>query len=131
MLNDRFKRSLHDHREATKVNSVASGIIELRGERKVLLDGIVQVIDEVEEGWRAERNEQTQLNKRLKEAGENMRNLAVQREGRRHHILKTNDNSGERGVPDVDEQSSSAYRAKKRRIIIQGAVELHEEGGRE
>lgn len=68
-----------------------------------------------------------QLDKRLKEVGENITNFAVQREGRRHHILTMDDNNGERGVTDLDEQSSSDHRTQKRRISIQGAAELHDQ----
>lgn len=93
----------------------------------MLLNDVVQAIDGVEEGRRAERKEQIQLDKRLREAWENIKNLAVQREGQRHHILTTGDNNGNRGVTDVNGQSSSKHRAKKRRISIQGAAELHDE----
>lgn len=62
----------------------------------MLLADVIQALDEAEEGRRAERNVQTQLDKRLKEAGESIKNISVQLECRRHPILTTDDNNRER-----------------------------------
>lgn len=80
-LNDRLNRIVCDHREATKVNLAASRIIEVREERMVLQNDVVQAIDEDKEGRRAKRNEHAKPDKRLMEAGKIIRNLAVQPEG--------------------------------------------------
>lgn len=93
----------------------------------MLLNDFIQAIFEVEEGRRAERNKQTQLHKILKEDGDNIKILFVQRERRRHHILATDDNNGERGATDLDKQSSPKHRAKKMLISTQKAAELHDE----
>ena len=53
-INDRFKKVVADHREAVKINTTASGIIEVRGEREELLDDIILAMDEMEETRRAE-----------------------------------------------------------------------------
>ena len=44
-LNDRFKKIISDHRIAVKRNAVASGIIEIQGEREPLLDDTVLIVD--------------------------------------------------------------------------------------
>ena len=79
-LTDRFKKIVAGHRAAVKANVVASGIIEVRGEREILLDDIVLAIDEWEESRRAERDERTELDKRLQVAGEAIRTRALSRE---------------------------------------------------
>ena len=56
-VNDRYKKLISDHRTAVKRNINASGIIEVRGEREVLLDDIVLAVDENDEKRRAERDE--------------------------------------------------------------------------
>lgn len=76
-LNDRFKKLVSDHRAAVRTNAAASGIVEVRGEREILLDDIVQAVDELEEQRRAERDERTKLDQRLTEAGERIRSSAV------------------------------------------------------
>ena len=53
-INDRFKKVVADHREAVKINTTASGIIEVKGEREELLDDIILAMDEMEETRRAE-----------------------------------------------------------------------------
>ena len=68
-----------DHRITVKKNAVASGIIEIRGERELLLDDIVLTVDEWEEGRRAERDEKTDLDRRLCLAGETIRSNALNR----------------------------------------------------
>ena len=78
-LNDRFKKILSDHREAVKANAAASGIIEVRGERETLLDDVALEVDEWEEAKRAERDERTELDKRLIQAGEEVRTRALSR----------------------------------------------------
>ena len=78
-LNDRFKKIVADHREAVKRNEAASGILEVRGEQEMKLDDIFQAVDGNEEARRAERDERTELDKRLRTAGEEIRNRAVSR----------------------------------------------------
>lgn len=76
-LNDRYKKVVADHRIARRANEAASGIIEIRGEREELLDDIVLAVDEMEEGRRAEREERNTMDRRLQQAGEEIRNMAV------------------------------------------------------
>ena len=49
MLSDGFKKIGADHRTAVKHNAAASGIVEVRGERKVFLDDVVLGMDEWDE----------------------------------------------------------------------------------
>ncbi|PXF49215.1 hypothetical protein BWQ96_01004 [Gracilariopsis chorda] len=79
-LNDRFKKIISEHRKAVNCNAVASGIIEVRGERETLLDDLILEIDEFEERRRTERDEGTELDKRLVAAGAQMRARALSRE---------------------------------------------------
>lgn len=51
-INDRFKKLLSDHRTAVTRNLTASGIIEVRGERELLLDDIMLAVDEFDEKHR-------------------------------------------------------------------------------
>ena len=60
-------------------NAAASGIIEIRGEREVLLDDIVLKMDEWAEQRRTEREEKTEFDKRLQGAGEEMREKDLNR----------------------------------------------------
>ena len=78
-LSDRFKKILSDHRLAARDNAAASGIIEVRGERELLLDDFVLEIDEWSEQRRDERDEKTEFDKRLQNAGEEMRDRALNR----------------------------------------------------
>lgn len=122
-LNDRFKRIVQDHRDAVKRNVSASGISEVRGEREELLDDVVASIDEFEESRRAERDEQTDLDRRLKAAGENIRNLAVSRSS-------TADQSGT--SPELEENDGTTPERKgcKRRIRAQTGAENDEDEDR-
>lgn len=78
-LYERFKKLLSDHRAETRQNTAASGIAEVRTEKHVLLDDIVQMADEHAEKKRSERNERTDADKRLQDAGDRIRAAAVQR----------------------------------------------------
>lgn len=60
-LNDRYKKCVANHCDAVRRNEAASGIIEVRGEREVLFDNIVQEMDKVDEKGRAERDKETDL----------------------------------------------------------------------
>lgn len=44
-MNVRFKKLLWDHRQAFRVPKSGPGIIEVRGERKILLNDIMQALD--------------------------------------------------------------------------------------
>ena len=101
-LNDRFKKVVSDHRLAVRNNAVASGIIEVRGEREDLLDDIVLAMDEWEEKRRSERDARTELDKRLMEAGKEIRSMAVAR-----------------NVRDASDKSpSEARKGRKRRAAV-------------
>ena len=78
-LSDRFKKIVADHRPAVRANVAASGITEVREEREVLLDDIVLEMDEWAEQRRSEREEKTEYDKCLQEAGEQMRDRALSR----------------------------------------------------
>ena len=60
-------------------NAVASGLIEVRGERETLLDDVVLEVDELDEKRRTERDERTELDNRLLAAGEDVRARALSR----------------------------------------------------
>lgn len=123
-LNDRFKKVVADHRLAASRNAVASGILEVRGEREVLLDDVVLEIDDVEEKRRAERNERTELDARLRAAGEHMRAAAL-----------TGTRSSAASVDD--EGNGEEQRGWKRRAVVvdseedeKDAIEEHIEARR-
>lgn len=108
-LNDRYKNIVSDHREAVKNNATASGIIEVRGEREMLLDDVVLAIDEFEEMNKTERDELTELDKRLRDAGEEIRAQAMRR-GRQEssHSERIDDTSPsetrKRGISESDDE---------------------------
>ena len=79
-LSDRFKKIVADHKTETRSNATASGIIEIRGEREILLDDIVLSMNEWSEKRRSEREERTEQDRRLALAGEEIRNMAVGRQ---------------------------------------------------
>ena len=56
-----------------------SGIIEVRGEREILLDDIMLAADEMDEKRRSERDERTGLDERLRVSGEKIRDQAMNR----------------------------------------------------
>lgn len=72
-LNDLFKKLVSDHRDASKRNSAASGIIEIRGERELLLEDISLAVGEAVEQRRAEREEKSDIDRRLMVEGEQIR----------------------------------------------------------
>lgn len=76
-LNDGFKKIVSDHRIAVKENVVALGIIEIQGERELLLDDIVLTVDEFKDERRSERDEKTNLDRRLRLVGETIRSNAL------------------------------------------------------
>lgn len=118
-LNDRFKKVVADHRVAVTQNAVASGIIEVRGEREVLLDDIILEMDEAEEKRRSERDERTELDERLRAAGEDMRVRALSRK-----------DSSEDAI-DVDEIGAEGKGRKRRAVMLEsdeeekGMIEEH------
>jgi len=79
-LRDRFKKITTDRREENKANAGASGIIEVRGEREVLLDDLLHGMGEHEELKRSERDEKTEKEKQLVRAGERIREQALNRQ---------------------------------------------------
>lgn len=117
-LNDRFKKIVADHRIAVKRNGAASGIIEVRGERELLLDDIVLAVDEWEEGRRAERDERTELDRRLREAGETIRSNALgraclgsvdgEKEGSGEESLRKRQRKRPTAAVDSDDEGRSA-----------------------
>ena len=60
-------------------NSAASGIIEVRGEREVLLDDVVLEVDEWSEQRRVQWDEKTGFEKRLQSAREEIRDRDLNR----------------------------------------------------
>lgn len=78
-MNCSFKKLVTNHREATKSNTSASGIIEVRGEREILLDDIVLAMNEADETRPVESEERTYLYQRLSAAGEEIRTRSVSR----------------------------------------------------
>lgn len=48
-LNYNYKKLVSDHREATKINRVGSGMIEVRGKVEVLLYDVILSVDEPDE----------------------------------------------------------------------------------
>ncbi|PXF49565.1 hypothetical protein BWQ96_00635 [Gracilariopsis chorda] len=72
-LSDRLKKVISSHRLAVGNNAVASGIIEEWGETGTLLDDIMLAIDEVDDRCCTERDERSELEKRLWAAREDIR----------------------------------------------------------
>ena len=110
-LSDRFKKVIADHGLAVRSNAAASGIIEIRGEREVLLDDIVLEMDEWAEQRRTEREEKTEFDKRLQGAGEEMREKALNR-------VSPNDGKG-------DSPSDGGVVRHKRRFSVDQRDEEH------
>lgn len=79
---DRFKKLVADHRSEDRTNAGASGIDEEESETSALLYDIVQAMDDTAEARRAERNEKTDADRRLQEAGEIIREQALTRVAR-------------------------------------------------
>lgn len=93
-LNDRFEKNVQDHKDAVKSNVSASGNIEVRGERKQLLDDIILSVEKIEELQRAEKNECTELDRQLQEAREIIHNRVVSRgssAGQKSRVASTDD----------------------------------------
>jgi len=74
---DRFEKLSTDRRIDEKRNAVAPGISEDHGEKEQLLDDFIQQIDEWQEAGKVEKEERTTKEKRLIEAGEEMRERAL------------------------------------------------------
>ena len=106
-LNNRFKNIVSDHCIAVQKNAVASGIIEVRGERELLLHDIVLTVDEWEEGRRAERDEKTDLDRHLRLAGETIRSNALNR-ARHGSAEDEKEGSGEEGLRNQQRKRKAA-----------------------
>ena len=107
-LVDRFNRLVARRRENVKRSSSASGIIEVHGEKEVLLDDFISEIDEKEESTRAEKEMRSNNDKMLVAAGECIRVKALK--GKK---VETED--GEEGDSNV---RSSAKKARARGIEV-------------
>lgn len=68
-LNDRFKKIITDHRTTRRVNETASGTVEIRGELEELLDNIILAVEKKKKERRSEREECTEMDRPLQEAG--------------------------------------------------------------
>ncbi|PXF44493.1 hypothetical protein BWQ96_05765 [Gracilariopsis chorda] len=97
-LSDLFKKILCEHHTAVKSNAVASGIIEVRGERKTLPDDVMLEVDEWDEKRRSERTERTDLEKRLLLASNEIRTKALSRTKQSEHVATTDEGCSVRSV---------------------------------
>lgn len=79
-----LKHFVNTHRKTSKSNTAASGIIEVRGERKQLLDDTTLDTDDMEDIRRAKTDGSTELDLRLKRAGEDIQNTAMTRDAGRN-----------------------------------------------
>lgn len=82
-------------RLGVKRNAASSGITKVHEQRETLLDDLILEIDEHTEGERAEKDGRLEKEKKLVQAGEAVRNMALNR----------NERSAER-TPDGDALSS-------------------------
>ena len=73
---------LSKRRAEVKLTAAASGIVEVYGEKETLLDDLILEIDEHSEQERAEKGKRLEKEEKLKEAGENIRNMALKRSSR-------------------------------------------------
>lgn len=69
-MNNRIIRIFHDYRDAVKQIQTSSGTIATRRQQEQLLDDVFDQINEFGEARRAERDKQTELDKRFKSAEE-------------------------------------------------------------
>ncbi|CDF35739.1 unnamed protein product [Chondrus crispus] len=118
-VRDRFKKLIADRRRKNKNNLNASGIIEVRGEKEVLLDDLLLEIDEHEESKRIEKEDRNAKERRLMEAGRLIRAQALQRHTN-SGSSRGLDSAGE-GAVDDEEISANAERRKntsKRRRVL-------------
>lgn len=104
-------------REAVKQNVKASGMIEIRGEREVLLDDFVQAADDTDGKRRTKCEEPTGLDDRLRASGESLRNYAMARRGERSNPTGVNPPLGKGfGL------STPMEKAKRKLIHISGHI---------
>lgn len=75
----------------------------------------MQTIDEYDESCRAERDQRTELEKRLHQTGENKRNAAVSRSHMRSSSSDTRARAGDTEDEQV-ESSTTTRKAKKQRM---------------
>ena len=78
-LEDRFKVLIGKRRADNKKSIASSGQVEVYAERETLIDDPILEIDEHMEGERAVKGERVEKEKRLAHAGEELRNMALQR----------------------------------------------------
>ena len=78
-LIENLRKFISDHRAPTKSNARASGITEVRGERKQLLYDLILEMDEDEEHRHAERNEKSEKDRKLLAAGVEIREKTLRR----------------------------------------------------
>lgn len=111
-LRDRFQKLHHEHIEASKTNSAASGIVSVRGEREDFLDyicqtNIVLVINQVETKLHSEFNTRTDLVYRFALSGEANRAHAVD------HMVSAIGDSGRNNIFLRGIKNECSRRAKR------------------
>ena len=116
-IEDRFKMIIARFRLDVKRNVASSGIMELYGELETLLDDLLLKIDEHGERERAGKDERLNMEKKLVEAGEEVRNMPLNM--RDQSAGKTSDGVSPTAVPKaskttrriVDESDDQATNA--------------------
>ena len=117
-LEDRFKTIVSRRRKAVKENAAASGIVEVYGEKETLLDDIILEMDEKAADNREERNEKSERERKLLEAGKSIRNAALRRNGADGEALDdTVANSGA-GSSRVSPSGSARDRRRQRAVYV-------------
>lgn len=78
-LRDRFLKLVDHRKRAVKAAVSSSGISEVVAEKDVLLDDLIHEMSEHEEALKVAKEEQTDAEKKLVEAGEKIRTTALER----------------------------------------------------
>lgn len=118
MVNDRFTRFIAKRRDAVKENTISSGIIEQYGEKKQILDDVILEMDENAEMLNAEKEKTSEDEKKLDNADEAIRDLALSRRTMSSTLQKkASDVEGTNG--SNESILSSIKNATKRRLFTE------------
>ena len=111
---DRFKMLIGKRRIEVKKTAAASGIVEEHGEKEMLLDDLIlEMEDKIEQG-KEKKGKRLEKEQKLKEAGEELRDLALKRSNTyggtsADHISPGAKISSRRIAHDSDEDTTEAF----------------------
>ena len=125
-LSDRFRKLAADRKADNSRTIAASGIVEVYGDKQQLLDDMLLEMKEKSGGERVEKDKKTEDDKRILEAGENMRDFAVKCQRRKRNSSSPEAHDRE-SLSDKDEIQVIKREIESRSTLDAAQLNLQEE----